>query len=118
MGLPALDQGPGVVFLVPDLEAVVGAGRDHARAKVVEVDGQHQVLVAVREGLKVAVRSHVRIGVTGGHKVRFEMVRDARVDARGVAVSRRVLDQRGDEVDLVNDIVRGHGEVEVRMAVM
>jgi hypothetical protein len=40
MGFPALHQRPGIVLLVPDLEAVVRARRHHARTKIIEIDGK------------------------------------------------------------------------------
>jgi hypothetical protein len=79
--LPALDQDPRFVLLVPHLEAVIGARSHHARAKVVEIDCKHKILVAMGEGLEAALCRHFRIRVTRFDKVRFEVFHDARVNA-------------------------------------
>ena len=116
MRLPALHQAPGLILLVPDFEAVVGGSRHHTRAKIVEIDSQHKVLVAMGEGLEVAC--HVRIGLTSFHKVQFEMLNDALVYNGRVAVGAGLLDQRRDQVDVVEHIFKADCKVEMRVPIL
>lgn len=118
MGFPALDQSPGIILLVPDLEAVVRARRDHAITKVVEINSEDEILMTVRESLEGAVCGHLCVRLTGSYKMRFEMLQDARVNSGRVAVSGRVLNQGRDQIDLLEHIFEADGEIEMRMAMM
>ena len=100
VGFPALDQGPGIVLPVPHLETVVRTGRDHARAVVVEVDGEHEIMVAVAEGLETGGR-HAGVGDAGGEKGASQMVGRASVGDGLVTIGTRLLDQRLDEVGVL-----------------
>lgn len=118
MRLPTLNKRPGIVFFVPYFEAVVGAGSHHACAKIVEVNGEHEVLMAMREGLKVALCCHVCIGVMRSNKAGLELLYDALVNAARAAVGVGLLDQRGDQVGVLKHIFKGHCEVEMGLSMM
>lgn len=96
MCLPTLDQGPGVVLLVPDLETVVRTGRDHAGAKIVEVDSEHKVLVAVRKRREAALCGHGGVDTARAHKRFLEVFGNVLLNAAGVTVGTGLLNQRRD----------------------
>jgi len=113
--LPAFYEAPGIVLLVPNLETMVRAGRDHARAKVVEVDSKHKILVAMGEGLQCG---HICIDATRAYKVRLELLDDAPLNDAWAAVGAGLLDQRGDQIDVLEYIFKCDGEAEMGKAVM
>jgi hypothetical protein len=115
---PTFDQGPRLILLVPDLEAVVGARGHHARAKVVEVNGKHKVLVAMGEGLETAFRCHLCVRVTCSSEMQLELLYDAVVDNGWATIRARLLDQRRDKVSVFQHIFKGNGKVEMGVPVM
>lgn len=88
---------------------MVRARSHHTRAEIVEVDGKHQILMAMRKGLEIALRRHFgrerRERATSFNKVRFEMLTHVRFHGGRFPVGAGLLDQRRDEIGLLKDIL-------------
>lgn len=103
---PAFYKRPRIIFLIPNFQAMVRARGHHARPEVIEVNGKHEILMAVREGCEIAFRGHLCVSVTRSNKVLFQVPENALVNAWWTAVSTRLLNQWSDEVGLFKRILK------------